>query len=52
MAVSLLERQQTFGASSLGGLRRGAGAVPDIPANSAVPTGLPISLSSLAGAVK
>lgn len=51
MVVSLLERQQTFGASSLGNLRRGV-TVPDIPANNAVPTGFPINLSSLAGAVK
>lgn len=52
MAVSLLERQQTFGAGGLLALRRGAGRVPDIPQNAGVPTNPPISLSQLAGAVK
>ncbi|NID14972.1 hypothetical protein [Luteibacter yeojuensis] len=51
MAVSLRERQLTFGASSLLGLRRGAGHVPNVSQNAAVPTTAPIALSQLAGAV-
>lgn len=52
MAVSLLERMQTFGAPSLGAMRRGAGYVPDVAQNANVPTTFPIGLSQLAGATK
>lgn len=52
MTVSLLERQQAFGAPGLLSMRRGAGYVPDISQNAGVPTNPPISLSQLAGAVK
>lgn len=50
MSVSLAERQATFGASSLSQMTRG-NKVPDIGANSGVPTTLPLALSQLAGAV-
>lgn len=50
MATSLLERQMTFGASSLSQLTRG-NKIPNIGANASVPTTLPISLTQIAGAV-
>ena len=50
MTVSLLERQNTFGATSLSQMTRG-NKVPNVSANSGVPTTLPLLLSQLAGAV-
>ena len=50
MAVSLLERQQTFGASGLAQMTRG-NKVPNVPQNAGVPAALPLALSQLAGAV-
>lgn len=50
MSVSLLERQQKFGATALSQLIRG-NKIPNIAGNSGITTTLPVSLSSIGSAV-
>lgn len=52
LPLSLSTARATFGQGpgSLNAMRRGAGIVPDYPANAHVPAGSPIALSQLVGA--
>ena len=52
LPLSLSTARATFGQGpgSLNAMRRGAGIVPDYPANAHVPSGSPIALSQLVGA--